>query len=1172
MPEGERLPLLHELVPLDAYYRRLAGDHPQVDDYQARFPRLEAGWLAAALDQALPSPAEARDTPPPGGDPQATGPPDNSSATGSNESGGGPPAAAKYPPIPGYALLEELGRGGMGVVYQAVQTDLKRVVALKMILAGPHAGSEAVARFRTEAEAIARLQHPHVVQIHDIGEYQGLPYLALEYCAGGSLGSRLGGGPLPPPQAAELVEVLARAMQAAHEAGIIHRDLKPTNVLLTPLAAHSPNPAPGQTGLEGLVPKITDFGLAKKLDDPGQTQSGDVMGTPSYMAPEQAEGRTSAIGPATDVYALTAILYELLAGRPPFRGATPLDTLDQVRTREPVRLRDLQPKVPRDLETICLKGLRKQPEQRYASARALAEDLRSWLDGRPIQARPVTTWERGWKWARRRPAAAALIGVTLLTACAFVAVMILYASNQSQQASIYRQKLEKVQEQEEVRERSSRTLLRAQQHEAAGQWTEANTELAKAQEALDAQPNLRADELRAEVRQRLEVVRQRLQEQAHRQQAQKRLRDFQAPYDNALFYEMLFTGLDPVDNRDKTRAVAQAALAIYGLEKEPDSAGGAPRTLEGDRPHLSVAEHAQLVGACYELLLIWAEAEAVPVPGQAEAEAQSRPRAKKALSLLARAAWLGRTYGLETRTYHLRQARYLAQSRGEQFDPAKIEKTVPARPTVALDWFLEGLQRYRAEQYELADEACREVLRQQGKHFWARYVQALCHLRSGRWLDAKAELTVCINQRPEFVWPKLLRGFAASELGFTYTNEQRAAVEFSAAEEDLDWALKQDPDPMVHYVGLANQGVLNIRRRRWQEAVRNLRQAVKVNPQGFQGYVNLAQALAGEGKLAEAMAELDQAIELAPNLAVLYESRAKLQLRRKNRTAARADFEQAIAREPPDGKPDRLVNNLVELGRLLDRERKYSEALASYDRALQLKPDFVLAQRFRAETLLALNRDTEAGQALDRYLEVTREAPAEVYQRRGLIYAEAGKLSAAIEMYTLALRQDPRDNVTRCYRGWTYLLTDAVRPALEDFEVCLCEGPVSAEALAGRGNARIRLRQLEGALDDARAAEKQGPLTGRLWYNLACIYAQAVGQLEAEARTARTGLDRGLERRLSLCREKALAYLSRTLEELPQEKRGAFWRNQVQTDPALAAIRHESLYLQLAMRNAGRGP
>jgi WD40 repeat protein len=286
----------------------------------------------------------------------------------------------------------------MGVVYQARQVQLNRLVALKMILAGGHASAADLARFRTEAEAIARLQHPNIVQVFEVGEHEGKPYFSLEFCAGGSLAGKLDGTPLPPMEAARLVETLARAMEATHQKGIIHRDLKPANVLL----------------LEDGTPKITDFGLAKKLNEAGQTASGAVLGTPSYMAPEQAGGKGKAVGAAADVYALGAILYELLTGRPPFRAPSALDTLLQVVTDDPVPPRQLQSKTPKDLETICLKCLQKEPLKRYGSALELAEDLRRSQVGVPIQARPVGPIERAVKWGRRKPALAALIVAGLL--------------------------------------------------------------------------------------------------------------------------------------------------------------------------------------------------------------------------------------------------------------------------------------------------------------------------------------------------------------------------------------------------------------------------------------------------------------------------------------------------------------------------------------------------------------------------------------------------------------------------------------------------------------------------------------------------------------------------------------------------------------------------------------
>jgi serine/threonine protein kinase len=299
-----RLALLEELLKIDLAYRWRNGDRRNLEDYLDEFPELIGPGetlpdrLVLYADRLREPLSETARPPEPG------------------------TLLPPLPVVPGYEVLGVLGRGGMGVVYRAWQAGLNRLVALKLIKAGVDADEAELDRFKAEAEAVARLQHPNIVQIHEVGEHHGLPFFSLEYCPGGSLDRKLAGTPLPPAEAARLDEVLARAMHAAHQKGLIHRDLKPANVLFA----------------EDGTPKITDFGLAKKLDEAGQTQSGAIMGTPSYMAPEQARGASKQVGPAADVWALGATLYECLTGHPPFKAATAMDTIMQVLNEEPCRL------------------------------------------------------------------------------------------------------------------------------------------------------------------------------------------------------------------------------------------------------------------------------------------------------------------------------------------------------------------------------------------------------------------------------------------------------------------------------------------------------------------------------------------------------------------------------------------------------------------------------------------------------------------------------------------------------------------------------------------------------------------------------------------------------------------------------------------------------------------
>jgi eukaryotic-like serine/threonine-protein kinase len=312
---------------------------------------------------------------------------------------------AELPQVPGYEVEALLGRGGMGLVFKARHLRLNRFVALKMLITGAYAGPHERARFQREAEAVAGLRHANIVQVHDVGDHEGWPYFTMELLEGGSLAQALLGAPQPARQAAALVATLAEAIHVAHRGGIVHRDVKPANILLT---------------AEG-TPKIADFGLARHFEgEPALTLSGARIGTPSYMAPEQFIGKAGTIGPAADIYALGVLLYEMLTGRPPFRGETASETERQAIHDEPVSPSRLNPKVPRDLETICLKCLHKDPQRRYASASALLEDLQRFQRNEPIAARPPGLAERAAKWVRRHPTHAAILAASLVVAILLV--------------------------------------------------------------------------------------------------------------------------------------------------------------------------------------------------------------------------------------------------------------------------------------------------------------------------------------------------------------------------------------------------------------------------------------------------------------------------------------------------------------------------------------------------------------------------------------------------------------------------------------------------------------------------------------------------------------------------------------------------------------------------------
>jgi WD40 repeat protein/serine/threonine protein kinase len=507
-----------DLIYHEIFLREGRGEGPRLEEYLTRFPQFaDPLRMQFQIHRAM----KPEDFFHAAGRPESEGPVASSPLA----------APVSLPSIPGYEILGELGRGATSVVYRARQVSLKRVVALKVILSGPRVGPQQLARFCAEAEAVAQLQHPNIVQIYEVGEHEGRPFFSLELVEGGSLASRLAGRSQPPRESAEILGTLARAMHFAHQRGIIHRDLKPANVLLQGRTttddtddtdkkqSGSSSSVSSVLSVVGFSPKITDFGLAKRLDGGTRlTRLGDVLGTPSYMSTEQAWGRSQEVGPAADIYALGAILYEMLTGRPPHPGTTVAEALIEAGTRKPVPPSRLQAGVPRDLDAICLKCLQKKPRARYASAEALANDLHRFLAGEPIEARPAGWGERSIKWARRRPTAAALLAVSSL------AVIILFLGNWIYTIQLHRERDRALQGQhlaakqrDELRQAKGEVEAQRDAARKAIQDAEAQRDAARKAEAAAeaqrdaaAQARREADRQRAEAQQRLEQARRSL--------------------------------------------------------------------------------------------------------------------------------------------------------------------------------------------------------------------------------------------------------------------------------------------------------------------------------------------------------------------------------------------------------------------------------------------------------------------------------------------------------------------------------------------------------------------------------------------------------------------------------------------------------------------------------------
>jgi tetratricopeptide (TPR) repeat protein len=1149
----------HFAVEGDAHVTRSAAEAVPDADTPTAPPELRPG--AACCHLATESLATADGNADLPGHPRAQ---DDSYPTravedGSSDGPAAAPSRAALPRVGGYEILGVLGRGGMGVVYKARQPSLKRLVAVKMIRADEVVRGTKLDRFQAEAELVARLRHPNIVQIHEAGEHDGRPFFSLELVEGGSLSHKLQHTPQDPEDAARLCEVLARAMHYAHEAGIVHRDLKPGNVLLTP---------------EG-TPKITDFGIAKCLDgDGGSTLTGDIIGTPSYMPPEQAGAPAGEVGPAADIWALGAILYEMLTGGPPFRGKSRWHTLEQVRTQEPVPPRQLQPAAPADLETVCLKCLRKEPGQRYASALALADDLHRFLAHEPIQARPVGRWERAVKWARRRPTQAALIVTAVLAVVGLVTGAVSFglyqqaeALNSKQQAAHREQVLLL---QTKSRREAERHLKRARasladgqlalaravgaeaakqprqaqllEDEAARHLTEAAQSVSGAQARLDPEQIPADDELRRDLQVLADQVRGGRDELNARRDLARKVEDFEARHDAVLFHALSVSDQEKQADAARVRRLAPEVLKVFAVPAEDPAVAG--RALEPYRRHLEARQLLGRVAAgCYEVLLTWAEAVSLPGPQNPDAT----KAAGRSLRLLASAEALGQACGLATpRAFHENKARYLEQL-GDKAG-ARHERQVAAGLPLRgpLDHFLAALQAYRQGQPGQAVSLCEALLRERPDHFWARYLQGLCHLRTQSWGRAREAFTACVDRRPEAFWPRLLRASARLRSG-----------DFAGAGKDFEVALSEAPaghDSLKRYLALTSRGGLYVTQKRWDEAVRDLREAAELRPEAHEAKVNLAQAYRGRGDLGAAILTLGDAIKQRPRDVRLYYTRAQIHLASGDKEAARGDLERVIAL---GAKSDLLASARVLLAHLKHGGGDYAGALADAEAAQQARAGFAPALLQKADSLLATGDYRAAGEALDQYL-AHGQPTAKDYHARGLIHEKLRAYPQALQAYGRALMLK-RDASTLSSRGWVYLRQMAVQSALADFEEGLAQDPGNVFALCGRAHANVHLGQLRPALEDVEKALRLGPCTDQLLLGAACVYAQAADRVRGAMRGGRGKYSEEFLRYA----ERAAELVGAAVEEARPQDRREFWRKNVEPESLLSPIRSSPAMLKL---------
>jgi tetratricopeptide (TPR) repeat protein len=1111
--------LLDELLRVERELRRRDGEDPGPEEYSLRFS--QHADLIRAVFGPEPDPPVAEDHPP-GRPPTAPVAADGQAGADEDLS---PGTHVRY--FGDYELIRELGRGGMGVVYQARQISLNRPVALKMIRSAALASEDELRRFQNEAEAIALLDHPHIVPILEVGEHDGQRYFSMKLIGGPSLDRKLADYAVDPRRAARLVQRAAEAVHHAHQRGILHRDLKPANILLD----------------ERGEPFVTDFGLAKRVEgDSELTHSGAILGTPAYMAPEQASGRRGSVTTASDVYGLGAILYALLTGRAPFGGESIADVLERVRDSAAAPPRSLNPAVPRDLEIIALKCLEKDPQRRYPSARALAEDLKRYLDGEPIQARRTPAWERGVKWARRRPLHAAAAAAVFLALIGSVASLFAYQGYLLRQSrAIAAASTEGARLLETVNAATTRddmAALEDAQDRISGFLSDLGT--------LPDDPQVKVLEVsfaakQGQVRRLLAEARRKEADREQLAAAVRRSQDFRTRLNDVLLQDTDYTGLDLPGDREAIRPAAVAALDLYAVPGSGDSWAFGPLPVGlGERDRAAIAD------GCYELLLVLSQVEATPERG---------------LRRLDQAARLRPT---PTRSYHSRRADCLVQAGNAAAADAERRAAERLEPSTALDHYLAGQDQYKRGNLVAALRHFDLALRQRPDHFWAQCLSAICWHRLGYTEAARAAYTACLTREGELAWLYLLRGVASGDIP-TRASAVEIQIRSQAAEADFRRAMQlldQKPNAELRYSLLVNRGVLRAGRKDWDAAAADLRAAIDLGDTGALASGDLAKLYLDQGRYAEALDEFTLAIRHRPDWPPLYRGRAEVVLRSRDPSPARraqalSDLDRAIHLEKPDNPV--LALDYTSRGKLLALDGHLTEALAAGEAAIERARDYPDAHLLRLELLRRLKRHDDVIRSCDPLI-ARGKATAAIYERRALAREAIRDYSGAIEDFTTAMSlKGDRERLLRL-RGWVYIVADAPKLALHDFEEAIRLDSSSGDAHNGRGFALLRFGEHRAAVAGAERALSLGEPTADLFYKAARVYAVAAVVVSAEARK------KGQESVFLVTRyqDRAADLLREAIQRLPADRRASFVKEVILDDPELKTLHRRLSSMDLA--------